>query len=817
MSRAVIIVESPAKTRTIRGYLGNRFRVVSSMGHVRDLPQKELGIEIEKNFRPKYVTIPEKRKVLQQLRAALDGAEEIYLATDPDREGEAIAWHVAEALKLRNPRRIEFNEITKAAVTRALEHPRSIDFHRVNAQQARRLLDRLVGYSLSPLLWRKVRKGLSAGRVQSVAVRLICEREREIQAFRPEEYWTITARLAPCDDETATFLARLERINGEKAKIANQEQAQAILAELEGAGYVVRSVKEQEKRRNPVPPFITSTLQQEAARRLRFSAKKTMLVAQQLYEGVTLPDEGSVGLITYMRTDSTRVAAEAQQAARQLIAERYGQNFLPSQPPRYKSGKGAQEAHEAIRPTEVNCSPDDVRDLLSEDQARLYELIWRRFVASQMVPALFDTVSVDIEAVKEGLPHQYLFRATGSVIKFPGFLVVYQEAQEEDTSEQEEGEGQLPPLSAGQELKVVQLLPKQHFTQPPPRYTEATLVRALEENGIGRPSTYATILSTILERGYVVLENRRFKPTELGFIVNDKLVQHFADIVDVGFTADMESRLDEIEEGRRGWTETLREFWSRFSADLEKATEAMEKVGGEVTDEPCPTCGKPMVLRYSKHGYFLGCSAFPQCKTTKPLEAEGDSVEESPAGSESFNGEATAEASTPDCPLCGAPMVLRQSRRGKFYGCSTFPRCRGTLPHKPTTEPGESPPGKETQLTDQQCPKCGAPMVVREGKFGKFLGCSTYPKCRGIVNLNQQAEPLVKCPKVGCDGDIVAKRWRKGKRSGVFYGCSRYPECDFALWDKPTGEICPVCGSLMVEKNNGVQCSNSECTGADSL
>ena len=822
--QAVIVVESPTKTRTIKGYLGDRFSIVSSMGHVRDLPKKELGVEIDEGFSPKYVDIPEKKDTLRQLKFAVKDAAEVFLATDPDREGEAIAWHVAEALKLKEPRRIEFNEITKSAITRALEHPRTINYHRVNAQQTRRVLDRLVGYKLSPLLWKKVGKGLSAGRVQSVTVRLICEREREIQAFNPEEYWSITARLSPQEEPVVSFLAKLDRVDGEKAKIESEDQTNGILGELEGAEYVVKSVKEQEKRRNPVPPFITSTLQQEAAKKLGFSAKKTMMVAQQLYEGIELGSEGSVGLIIYMRTDATRVAAEAQEASRELVRERYGKDYVPAQAPQYKSKKGAQDAHEAIRPSEVSRSPDGVRDFLSKDQARLYELIWMRFVASQMVPAVMDTMSVDIAAVKEGLANQYTFRATGSNIKFPGFLAVYQEAQDEDKPEDEDLDKQLPSLAADQLLDAQELIPQQHFTQPPPRYTEATLVRTLEENGIGRPSTYAAILSTIVDRGYTELESRRFKPTELGFIVNDKLVQHFADVMDVGFTADLESRLDEIEDGSRDWTEILRDFWGRFSVDLEKASGEMEKVGGEETDEVCPNCGKAMVVRYSRHGYFLGCSGFPECKTTQALEPEGDSAEEfsesSRTRSESAGNPGTQSESSEEekeCPDCGSPMLLRQSRRGKFYGCSTYPKCRGTLPHKPVE--GEPAPKKvEPELTDKECPKCGAPMLLRDGKFGKFLGCSTYPKCRGLVNLNEPSEPLGKCPKPDCEGDIVQKRYRKGKRSGVFYGCSKYPDCDFSLWDKPTGETCATCGSLMVEKaakgeDPTVQCSNKECKG----
>lgn len=876
MGTAAIIVESPTKTRTIKGYLGGNFNVVSSMGHVRDLPKKELGVTIEEDFSPKYVSIPEKRDTLRKLKNAIEQADTVYLATDPDREGEAIAWHVAEALKLKKAQRIEFNEITKSAVTKALEHPRPIDMNRVNAQQARRVLDRLVGYKLSPLLWKKVTKGLSAGRVQSVAVRLICDREREIQAFTSVEYWSITARLQPeqaadsSSPDKDCFLAKLDRRDGEKIGIENEEQANQLLEALHGAEYVVASVKQQEKRRNPVPPFITSTLQQEAVKKLGFSSKKTMMLAQQLYEGIDLGDQGTVGLITYMRTDSTRVAAEAQTEARDLIGTRYGDAYLPERPPVYKSRKDAQEAHEAVRPTAAARVPDSMKGFLTADQDKLYELIWMRFVASQMCPAIMDTVSVDIAA------GPYTFRASGSTIKFAGFLAAYQEAKDEDKQEEDEdAEGLLPPLEEGQALNLRELLPKQHFTQPPPRYTEATLVKTLEENGIGRPSTYAPIISTIVERGYVKLETRRFSPTELGFIVNDKLVEHFSDVMEVGFTAGMEEELDDIEEGKRNWVEVLNGFWQPFATDLEKATAEMDKVGGQETGETCPNCERPMVVRYSKLGFFLGCSGYPECKTILQIEPPSEmesTEEEGEKGNESAGGDTQpAEAACPDCgapmqlrqsrtgrfygctkypecrgtmpytagsgearaprekkppeltdkecPKCGEPMVVRQSRRGQFYGCSTYPKCRGTMPLEGESAGGASPGGKEPEVSDQTCPKCGSPMLVKVGKFGKFLGCSAYPKCRTIVNIETPPEPLAKCTKPGCEGDVVQRKFRKGGRFGVFYGCTRYPDCDFSIWDKPTGEVCSQCGSLIVEKTargqqtSTVQCSNEDCSG----
>jgi DNA topoisomerase-1 len=850
MGKSLIIVESPAKVKTIKNFVGSQFKIMGSMGHVRDLPKDKLGIAIDRDFEPVYQTIPEKRKILSELKAAAKDAEAVYLASDPDREGEAISWHIAQALRLKNPQRIEFNEITKTAIQRALSKPRTIDMNRVNSQQARRILDRLIGYKLSPLLSRKVRKGLSAGRVQSVAVRLICEREREIQAFKPVEYWSITATLTPQNREFP-FKARLvqigeHKLDVDKFRIETEQQAQALVERLRPCRYVVVDVKEQEKRRFAPPPFTTSTLQQESAKQLRFSNRKTMQMAQELYEGLKIGAEGEVGLITYMRTDSVRVADEAQQEARQFIAARYGAEFVPPQPPQYKSKKGAQEAHEAIRPTAITRTPDDLKAHLNSDQFRLYQLIWRRFVASQMKPAVLDTVTVDIAAqpaiavedlglqVKvEDTPEPKtqnlqplavcLFRANGQSVKFPGFLAVYEESKDEDAEEEDE-EAMLPPLKRDEILRLLDLLSRQHFTQPPPRYTEATLVKALEENGIGRPSTYAQIISTILDREYVKLESRRFSPTELGFLVNDKLVQHFADVIDTSFTAKMEDELDEIEEGQRVWTQALRDFWEPFEADLLKAAVEMEKVGPQETDKVCPNCGRPMVVRFSKRGSFIGCSGYPECRTILRVTKDGEEF--------ITNGKPEREVTDTPCPKCGKPMVVRESKRGKFLGCSAFPRCRGILSLN-----GESTNGDERRETkdeeqqpstlnpqpstlDKVCPKCGSPLVVREGRFGKFLGCSAYPKCKTIVKMEgeeaQSPEPLAKCPLPDCPGDIVTKRYRKGRKSGVFYSCSQYPTCAFALWDKPTGEACPQCGHPMVarkEKSGAttVTCSNKEC------
>jgi DNA topoisomerase-1 len=552
-AKPLIIVESPAKTKTLKNFLGDDYRVEASMGHVRDLPEKEFGVDLSNGFTPKYETLPARQEVLKKLAEAAASAPEVYLASDPDREGEAIAWHLKEALRLQNAQRIEFNEITRQAVQQALQHPRDIDMNRVNAQQARRILDRIVGYKLSPLLWKKAsRNTLSAGRVQSVAVRLVVEREREIEAFVPEEYWTITARLTP-DTEANAFDATLRLRDGEKLELHNEQEANAVVQELEGAQYVVQKIKRTERKRNPSPPFITSTLQQEAARKLGFSAKRTMQIAQQLYEGVELGAQGSVGLITYMRTDSTRVAAEAQQQAREYIGKEFGDRYVPEKPPQYRSRRGAQEAHEAIRPTSVTRTPESVKSYLSKDQYEVYRLIWQRFIASQMAPAVLDVVTVDIQAGR------YTFRATGSSVKFDGFMRVYVEGKDNGELSDEE-RPPLPPMLEGQVLTLLELLPEQHFTEPPPRYTEATLVKALEEKGIGRPSTYATILSTIVERGYVELKDKRFHPTALGIAVTDYLVKHFPDVMDVQFTASVEQQLDEIEEGKQAWTEVLRAF-----------------------------------------------------------------------------------------------------------------------------------------------------------------------------------------------------------------------------------------------------------------
>ncbi len=740
-AKALIIVESPAKTKTLKNFLGDEYLVEASMGHVRDLPEKDFGVDIEDGFTPTYITLPERKEVLQRLGEAAQKASEVYLASDPDREGEAIAWHLKEALNLQHARRIEFNEITRQAVQQALQHPRDIDMNRVNAQQARRILDRIVGYRLSPLLWKKAnRNTLSAGRVQSVAVRLVVEREREIEAFVPEEYWTITARLTP-DTESNTFDATLRLRDGEKLELHNEQEANAVVQELQGAQYVVQKIKRSERKRNPSPPFITSTLQQEAARKLGFSAKRTMQIAQQLYEGVELGEQGSVGLITYMRTDSTRVAAEAQAQAREYIGREFGERYLPEKPPQYRSRGGAQDAHEAIRPTVVGRTPDSVKPYLSKEQYELYRLIWQRFIASQMASAVLDVVTVDIQAGR------YTFRATGSSVKFDGFMRVYVEGKDNGELSDEE-RPPLPPMMEGQVLTLLQLLPEQHFTEPPPRYTEATLVKALEEKGIGRPSTYATILSTIVERGYVELKDKRFYPTQLGIAVTDYLVKHFPDILDVQFTASVEQQLDDIEEGKQEWREVLRAFYEPFAqrlAETEKSNEVV-RIEPKETDYTCPACGAKMLLREGRYGKFLGCSRYPECKTVVKVTRNG-------------------EPAPPDRP------------------------------------------------SDEVCDQCGSPMVIRWGRYGDYLAC-TNEQCGARKPLEKAVG--VTCPACG-QGQLVERKARKGKMRGkVFYGCNRYPECDFTLWDKPVGRVCPQCGSLLVEKASGrkgvvVACSNKEC------
>ena len=739
----LVIVESPAKARTIGKYLGPGYRVRASVGHIRDLPERELGVDVERGFEPRYVTIRGKGKVIQELKREAQNAEEIILATDPDREGEAIAYHVAEQLGYNSdgkrkrgtaPRfhRVLFHEITRDAVRRALENPGTIDMRKVEAQQARRILDRLVGYQVSPLLWKPIRPGLSAGRVQTVALRLIAEREAAIRAFKPEEYWSITALLEAAGER---FEAQLHHIDGKAFRLENEAAARAVLADIEGVPFVVSEVKRREKVKNPPAPFTTSTLQQEAAKRLGFSSRKTMRVAQQLYEGVELGDEGAVGLITYMRTDSTRVSAAAAAAARDWAREAFGDDYVPASPRLWtgKQQKGAQEAHEAIRPTDPARTPESVRGDLDDDQFRLYQLIWLRFVASQMAPAVYDTTTIDFpvrgkNAPDGGSPRLYLFRATGSVMKFDGFTRLYTEAREEGDHRTLDDLAPLPALEAGQACTVIELVPAQHFTQPPPRFSEASLVKELEKLGIGRPSTYAQIISTLVDREYVKLEQKRFYPTPLGETVVQLLVRLFPQLFDVGFTSEMEAELDRIEEGDIEWRRVLEDFYGPFQRQLEEGEKRSDEVLREVVaaeSTECPRCGRPLLVRWSRHGRFLGCSGYPECRYTQPLDRKEQ---------------------------------------------------------------------KEPRPIGEQCPQCGGELVEREGRMGTFIACSNYPKCRFT---RPRTIPGLKCPRCG-EGDIGEKRTRRGK---TFWGCTRYPDCDWSTWDRPVPAPCPDCEApFLVEK-----------------
>ncbi len=778
MAKSLVIVESPAKARTINKFLGRGFSVKASMGHVRDLPKKKLGVDEKRGFKPTYEVLPGRKKVLDDLKKAAEGADAIYLAPDPDREGEAICWHLSEELKKVNKKlyRVLFNEITKRAVLHGIENPQKIDANKVDAQQARRILDRLVGYKISPLLWEKVRRGLSAGRVQSVALRIIVEREGAILAFVPEEYWSLTAHLE--GSEPPPFEAKLSKIGGEKAELEDGETTNRIADAVRSAPWTVESVDAKEKKKNPSPPFTTSKLQQEAARKLGNTVKKTMTVAQRLYEGVELGEAGAVGLITYMRTDSTRVAPEALAEVREYIGKAHGKDFLPDEPRFYKAGRMSQGAHEAIRPTSMANTPESVETYLSRDESRLYSLVWNRFVASQMNPALYDVTTVDIQAAG------HTFRATGSVLRFAGYLAVYQESTESKNGDPDEGKT-LPPLSEGQTLRLLNLDPKQHFTQPPPRFTEATLVKELEENGIGRPSTYATILSTLQNREYALKEEGKFAPTELGTLVTGLLVEHFGDLINVEYTARMEEELDEIEEGKLKWQDALKEFHGKFSKDLQRATRQMRNVKREETptEEVCTKCGKPMVIKWGRYGRFLACSGYPECKNTQELATNGEKGAETPQ-------EAPEVKAT--CEKCGSPMVLRRGRFGQFLACSNYPACRNTK--KIHFDKEGNITKKAERALDEKCPSCGQHLVVKEGRFGEFTACSNYPTCRYI----KLKEVGVDCPREGCNGRIVERKSRRGK---TFFGCNRYPECDFVSWYRPLSEKCPSCGKpYLLEK-----------------
>ena len=721
MANKLVIVESPAKAKTIEKYLGKDFSVRASLGHVRDLPKSKLGVDLDSDFRPQYLIPREKSKQVKELRSQAQKSDEIFLATDPDREGEAIAWHLVETIDPgdRPVRRVEFHEITRDAVLSAMQHPRSIDARRVDAQQARRILDRLVGYQISPLLWKKVKRGLSAGRVQSAALRMLVEREREIADFDPVEYWTIEAELAKQVGQSRrrhpqTFTATLVEIDGEKAEVNDEERANAVVADLDHAIYTVDSVRTREQIRNPSAPYTTSTLQQEASRKLGFTARRTMMVAQQLYEGIDVEGGESVGLITYMRTDSTNVAASAVQELRKYILEKHGKQMLSDSARTYRTrSRLAQEAHEAIRPTSVYRSPEQVAKFLTREQARLYELIWKRFVATQMASAQIEITIVDVLARRDGSAHRYGFRASGSVVKFAGFLSLYSEARDEDAAITDEDKKALPPLAEGEVLDLVKLSPEQHFTQPPPRYTEASLVKALEERGIGRPSTYAPILGTIQDRGYVLRVEKRLEPTELGMLVNDLLVEHFPDVVDVDFTANLEEHLDDIAQGRRKWVPVLREFYGPFSQTLAVAEREMERVSPpiELAGEKCEKCGRDMVIKMGRFGKFIACPGFPECR----------------------NAKAFLQKINVPCPVCEADLVERRTKKRRiFYGCSRYPECEWMSWTKPL---------------NAFCPVDGGILLEAGRERGK---CAT---CGRIYPVSDVAGGVVRLPAATAAGD----------------------------------------------------------------
>ncbi|HEX8459127.1 MAG TPA: type I DNA topoisomerase [Pyrinomonadaceae bacterium] len=829
MTKNLVIVESPAKAKTIGKYLGADYRVMASLGHIKDLPSKGLGVDVENDFATSYEVIPDtkkrnNRKTVTELKKAARDAEAIYLAADPDREGEAICQHLAEEIVPKRPKkpsyRVMFNEITKRAVQEAFKEPRQIDENLVDAQQARRVLDRLVGYKVSPLLCRTVGGRLSAGRVQSVALRMVVEREREIEKFLKTEYWTVTANLAAT--LPPAFDARLLRVGEQTVKtggfdqdakrneilIGTEAQAAEIVAEAEAQSYRVLDVTTKERKRNPVPPFITSKLQQESARKLGFAVKKTMMVAQKLYEGVEIGAEGAVGLITYMRTDSTRVSETALAEVRDFVGTQYGTQYLPEKAIHYRSKKDAQDAHEAIRPSDVSRTPDSLARYLSSEELKLYRLIWQRFVASQMMPAVFDQTTIDIEAGR------LLFRASGSVLKFDGFLRVYEEGRDEKSEEDEEAALKLPLVRQGDELRLNSIKPEQHFTEPPPRYTEATLVKALEEKGIGRPSTYAAIMTTILDREYVEKHEGRFHPTALGTTVNDLLVASFGDLFNESYTARMEEELDEIEEGKLKWTAALSEFYEKFAKDLKVAEVEMKKKKVEAipTDEKCDNCGSGMVIKFGRFGQFLACSNYPECRTTRELakpsaaasDASGDAATTgASAKSGATGGEAEGEEAE-TCELCGKPMALKRGRFGQFLGCTGYPDCRNIrkIDRKGVVAAAPVP-------LDETCPVDGAHLVRRQGRFGEFVSCSNYPTCKFI----KRETTGIACPRPGCKGEIVVKKSKRGK---VFYGCSEYPKCDAVFWDKPVSEPCPQCHAPFLlekttKKGTTRSCANEEC------
>ncbi|MGA1875529.1 MAG: type I DNA topoisomerase [bacterium] len=802
MTEALIIVESPTKVKTLSKFLGREYTVKASVGHVKDLPSNRLGVDVAHEFAPEYITIEGKEKILSEIKKVAKRVKIVYLAPDPDREGEAISWHIANELKTEKNNfqiyRVLFNEITKRAVLQALAKPGQIDEHKVNAQQARRILDRLVGYKISPILWRKVRWGLSAGRVQSVAVRLICERERDIRNFVSEEYWTVTAHLE--GSVPPPFTARLIRIGDLKAKIHTGEEAQNIVNDIQKQEFRISGIDRKKKKKQPVAPFTTSKLQQEAFRKLRFPAKKTMLIAQRLYEGIELGDEGSVGLITYMRTDSTRIAEESMAEAREYIGSRFGTEYLPGRPRLYKNKSLSQDAHEAIRPTAVIREPDKIKSYLKPEEFRLYQLVWSRFVASQMKDAVIDQTMIDLQAGR------YLFRVTGSIVVFKGFTKLYEEGRDETSTPQgdeadpssPDNQNQLPNLAEGEIVSLGKLEPKQHFTQPSPRFSDASLVKELEEKGIGRPSTYATILSTIVNREYVVKDNKgKFSPTELGMLVNGLLVDSFPEVLDVEFTAQMETKLDEIEEGKRDWVNALHFFYESFTRYVKTAERNMRDVKREgiLTEIVCDKCGRKMAIKWGRNGEFLSCSGYPECKNAREFQrGENDEI--------LVKGNDYQEKK---CDKCGSPMVLKHSRFGSFLACSAYPSCKYTVPVDKASQRDQ---GSEL-VENEKCEKCGAGMQVKVGPYGRFLSCTNYPQCKFIKPINIG----ISCPESGCGGYLTERRTRKGK---IFYSCSNYPKCTFSLWQKPIPEKCPTCGfPFLLQAKGKVVCGSKNCDYSD--
>jgi len=800
MAKALVVVESPAKAKTINKYLGRDYKVVASMGHIRDLPKSKLGVDVDNDFAEQYESLESRKKVLKELKDAAKDATDIYVATDPDREGEAIGWHLKHELsgRRRKIHRLTFNEITKKAIQEALKHPRAIDEKIVDAQRARRVLDRLVGYKISPLLWDKVRRGLSAGRVQSVALKLVCDREAEIEAFVPDEYWNIFARLA--GPQPPEFEAKLFKKDGDTIKVVNEGQSKEVVAELERTSWVVSSVTTKERKRNAAPPFITSKLQQTA----RFPVKKTMMIAQQLYEGgIDIPGLTG-GLITYMRTDSVRVSAEALTEVREHIKTTFGNEFLPETPNFYKTKSDAQDAHEAIRPTSLEHDPETVRSYLTADQYSIYRLIWNRFVASQMPPATFDETTVDVAAASGS--GEYVFRVKGTVPKFAGWMATYglmpgesEEADPKKEADEDDGvSGVLPPLAEGDRLELKGLRSEQKFTQPPARFSEATLVKELEDNGIGRPSTYASIIAVLQDREYAHKLEGRFKPTALGRMISDLLTKSFVDIIDVEYTRSLEDDLDKIEEGKADYVSTLTGFYKKFKKDLARAgKEMIDFKKGIPIGEDCDKCGKPMLKRVGKFGLFIACSGYPDCTNTREVEVQE---------AESESGEEEIEA----CENCGKPMAVKRGRFGQFLACTGYPECKTTR-KLIATKQGGLRAAKPDQILDEPCPRCSANLVIKQGRFGEFTACTRYPECKYVKHKTTG----VKCPKdEDKGGEVVERKSRRGK---IFFGCSNYPDCDFVLWNRPVVEKCPSCGApFLIEKTTKkhgrqILCNNEDC------